>query len=185
MLTSPFSSLSVNNEKKLTIFLSIATASILYCMLSIDYYLINTVCKNGILSFELAKDFETSEAILNSWNVKAKISAGISVGLDFLFLMIYPLLIALLIHKLNKKLWKGHPFYNVGLILLFSQLFTAIFDAIENVSLIQLLLGSTNKLWSLIAYYFAFIKFTLIVIALLYLAVNFILLIIKNTSKNE
>ncbi|WBX71136.1 hypothetical protein [Tenacibaculum retecalamus] len=116
-------------------------------MLNIDYYLINDVCKNGILSFELAKDMQVSEAILNSWNTQAKINAGISLGLDFLFLMIYPPLIALLIHKLNKILWTGKPVYQVGLILLFSQFFTAIFDAIENICLIQLLLGSTNKLW--------------------------------------
>ena len=65
MLTSPFSSLSDIAEKKLTFFLATATACILYGMLSIDYYLINDVCKNGILSFELAKDFNISKTILN------------------------------------------------------------------------------------------------------------------------
>ena len=182
MLTSPFSLLSTKAEKNLTFFLAIATASILFSMLNIDYYLINDVCKNGILSFELAKDIQVSEAILNSWDTQAKINAGISLGLDFLFLMIYPPLIALLIHKLNKILWTGKPVYIVGLILLFSQFFTAIFDAIENICLIQLLLGSTDKLWALAAYYFAFMKFTLISIALIYLAINFIFLIIKNTT---
>ena len=185
MLTSPFSSLSDIAEKKLTFFLATATSCILYGMLSIDYYLINDVCKNGILSFELAKDFNISKTILNSWNTKSKICAGISLGLDFLFLMIYPLLIALLIHKLNEIIWKGHSFYLVGIILLFSQLLTTILDTIENIGLIQLLLGSTNSNWSLIAYYCAFIKFTIISITLIYLAINFILLIIKNTTKNE
>ena len=185
MLTSPFCLLDSETEKKVTFFLAIMTICIGYSMLSIDYFLINDICENGIISFELAKDIRMSQAILNSWDANAKINAGISLGLDFLFLTIYPALIALLIHKLNKILWHGKPFYLVGLILLFSQFFTACFDAIENIGLIHILLGRTDKNLALIAYYFAFMKFTLIAIALIYLAINFIIYIITNTNKNE
>ncbi|QXP73028.1 hypothetical protein H0I31_04845 [Tenacibaculum sp. AHE15PA] len=185
MLSSPFSILDNKTEKIVTFFLAIMTICIGYAMLSIDYFLINDICENGIISFELAKDIRISQAILNSWDANAKINAGISLGLDFLFLTIYPALIALLIHKLNKILWHGKPFYLVGLVLLFSQFFTAFFDAIENIGLIHILLGSTDKNLALMAYYFATIKFTLIIVALLYLFINFIIYIITNTNKNE
>ncbi len=185
MLSSPFSILDNKTEKIVTFFLAIMTICIGYAMLSIDYFLINDICENGIISFELAKDTRTSQAILNSWDANAKINAGLSLGLDFLFLTIYPTLIALLIHKLNKTLWLGKPFYLVGLILLFSQFFTACFYAIENIGLIEILLGNSNKNLALMAYYFAFMKFTLIATALIYLAINFIIYITRNTIKNE
>ena len=185
MLTSPFSSLSKKAEKKLTFFLSFSTIFIGYFMLYFDSLLTNTVCKNGTISFQLAKDIHVSEAILNSWDNQSKMSAGISTGLDFLYLIIYPSLIALLIHKLNKKLWTNHSFYSFGIIILFAQFFAALFDAIENIGLIQLLLGNITQFWTSIAYYFAIIKFILIAIGILYIIINFIIFIIRKVNKNE
>lgn len=185
MLSSPFSSISKKTEKNLTFFLIITTVLIGYFMLFFDNYLTNSICKYGISSFELAKDINNSKAILNSWNTQSKISAGFSLGLDFLFLLLYPSLIALLIHKLNEILWKNKLFYSIGLFVLFSQIFTAIFDFIENIGLIQLLLGNSSQYWVSIAYYFSFIKFSLILVGITYIIISFIVLIIRKTKKNE
>jgi hypothetical protein len=185
MLTSPFSSLSKKAEKKLTFFLVIATIFIGYFMLFFDSFLTNEVCENGIISFQLAKHVGVSEAILNSWNNQSKISAGLNTGLDFLFLIIYPSLIALLVHKLNRKLWSNHSFYSIGIIVLFTQFFAALFDAIENIGLTQLLLGNITQFWTSIAYYFAIAKFILLAIGILYIIINFIIFIIKKVNKNE
>jgi hypothetical protein len=154
-------------------------------MFYFDKFLTNTICKNGIISFQLAKDVTISEAILNSWSTQAKISAGLSIGIDFLYLIIYPSLIALLIHKLNKKLWSNHSFYSFGLIILYLQFVAALFDLIENIGLIQLLLGNITQFWTSIAYYFATIKFVLIAIGILYILINFTLFLIRKANKNE
>ena len=185
MLTSPFSYLSKKAEKRFTLFILFATIVVGCFMVYFDSFLKNDICKNGIISFELVNDIENSKAILNSWNLKSKISAGLSLGLDYLFLLLYPSLIAVLIHKLNQKLWANHSFYKVGVYIIFAQFFTALFDAIENVGLIQLLLGNIDQFWTSLAYYFASIKFVLIITGIVYIIVNFCYFIFKKFIKNE
>ena len=154
-------------------------------MIYFDGFLINNICKNGIISLQLAKDVNLSQAILDSWNTQSKVSAGLSIGLDFLYLLFYPSLIALLIHKLNEILWKNNTFYFVGLALLFAQFFAALFDAIENIALIQLLLGNVKQFWTSVSYYFASIKFILIFIGIIYILLNFIYFVLLKATKNE
>ena len=48
----------------------------------------------------------------------------------------------------------------------------AFFDVIENIALIKLLLGDIQRKWSLIAYYFAVIKFGLLFIAIVYIFIS-------------
>lgn len=185
MLTSPFSQLSKKAEKKITFFLIFSTIIVGFFMIVLDSFLTNETCKHGIISFELTNNLASSKAIINSWNTQSKISAGISLGLDFLFLILYSSLIAILIHKLNKKLWINRSFYSIGVVIIFGQFLAGIFDAIENIGLIQLLLGNLSQFWVSLAYYFAFTKFIIIGISFLYIIINFILLLIKKSTKNE
>lgn len=185
MLTSPFSYLSKKAEKRFTFLILLSTIVVGYFMIYFDSFLTNDICKNGIISFELVSDVEDSKAILNSWDLKSKISAGLSLGLDYLFMLLYPSLIAVLVHKLNQKLWSNHPFYKVGVYIIFAQFFTALFDAIENIGLIQLLLGNIDQFWTSIAYYFASIKFVLIIIGIAYIFINFCYFLIQKFIKNE
>lgn len=185
MLTSPFSYLSKKAEKRFTFFILLATIIIGCFMIYFDSFLKNGICKNGIISFQLVNNIEDSKTILDSWNLKSKISAGLSLGLDYLFMLLYPALIAVLIHKLNQKLWSNHSFYKVGVYTIFAQFFTAIFDAIENVGLIQLLLGNIDQFWTSLAYYFASIKFVLIITGIAYILLNFCYFLIQKFIKNE
>ncbi len=183
MLISPFQNLSKKQERNLTIFLITSTLILILCMLYLDSYLKNEVCKNGIISFELAKDIAVSEKYINSWNETSKIACGISLGLDYLFLISYSLLIAVFIHKLNKKLWKDSSLYSSGVILIFSLFFAGFCDAIENIGLIKLLMGSTKQQWSSVAYFFAIPKFVFIAIGILYILFNFVYLLFKKQNK--
>lgn len=185
MLTSPFSYLSKKTEKRFTFFILFATIVVGFFMIYFDSFLKNDICKNGIISFELVSNIEDSKTILESWDLKSKINAGLSLGLDYLFLLLYPSLIAVLIHKLNRKLWSNHSFYNIGVYIIFAQYFTALFDAIENVGLIQLLLGNINQFWTSLAYYFASIKFVLILIGIAYIVLNFCYFLIQKLIKHE
>ena len=73
-------------------------------------------------------------------------------------------------------------FYKIGEILIWSMFITAIFDAVENVALIKLLIGGSQEYWSSVAYFFAIGKFILIIISLLYLIYNIALLLFKKSS---
>ena len=139
-----------------------------------DAPLKNEVSPNGIVSFELAKDISVSKNILNSWNDKAKANAGLSLGVDFLFLLVYSSFIALLIYNINNRLWKGKAFYKAGKIFIYLIFIAALFDIIENIVLLKLLSGDLKQVWSSMAYYFASMKFILILICLFYLIINWL-----------
>jgi hypothetical protein len=145
-----------------------------------DAPLKNPVSPSGIVSFELAKDVSQSEAILASWDEIAKTAAGMSLGMDFLFLIVYSLFISLLIHALNERLWERTKMYKIGLVFIGGVFLAAFFDIIENIALIQLLLGDLQQKWSTIAYYFAILKFGLLALCVLYILINFVLLTVKN-----
>ena len=182
MFTTPFENISEKSEKKLTFslfYILIISAIVLrYFNNSLE----NEITPYGIFSFELAGSLERSLEILNSWSPLAKTFAGLSLGFDFLFLLIYTLFISLLIHKLNERLWKNKPFYKIGELLIWSMFITAIFDAVENVALIKLLIGGTQEYWSSVAYAFAIGKFILIFISFLYIIYNSALLLFKKSS---
>ena len=142
----------------------------------LDSYLITEYCLNGIVSFEFAKELSVAQEMINSWSYEGKIAASISTGFDYLFLIVYSLLIAVLIHRLNEAIWKGKPFYKVGMMLIYGMFLAAVFDGIENIGLMQLLLGNEVQYWTSIAYYFALMKFILLAFGILYIIVNFIFL---------
>ena len=151
-------------------------------MRNFDAPLKNEACKNGIVSFELAKNLDRSVKILDSWDEEAKINAGLSLGFDFLFLLIYSSFIALLISNINKRLWKNNSFYKFGNLLIVLIFIAAFFDIIENIALIKLLLDDLEQTWSSIAYNFAVIKFTIILICITYLLINWLLLLLKKMN---
>ncbi len=182
MLSSPFANITVKIEKKLTFslfyLLIISVIVLRYFNLTLE----NEIAPYGIFSFELAGTLDKSVEIINSWSPLSKTFAGLSLGYDFLFLLIYTLFISLLIHKVNERLWVGKSFYKIGETLSWSMFITAIFDAIENVSLIKLLIGSHEEYWSSFAYAFAIAKFVLISISILYLIYSTALLLFKKSS---
>ena len=149
----------------------------------LDQFLINDTCTGGIISFELARDIETAGSYLNSWGEKGKIAVSLGLGIDFLFPIAYSLLMAILIHKLNTLLWFKRSFFIVGNVLIWAIFLAGIFDYIENIGLINLVLGNTDQFWVSVAFYFATIKFFIILVVFLYILINFSLFLIKKWIK--
>ena len=170
-------------KNRLTISFIILVIVNIIVMRSFDEALQNEICKGGIISFELAKELDESVKILDSWDEKAKINAGLSLGFDFLFLLIYSSLIALFIYNINNRLWKSKPFYQLGRILVILIYVAALFDVIENFALIKLLSGELKQVWSSVAFYFASMKFGIILICISYILINWSLLFIVRAQK--
>jgi hypothetical protein len=182
MLKSPFHKISKPTEKKLTFTLLILVLSFIAVMRFFDAPLKNEVTPNGIVSFELAKELVVSKNILNSWDTQARTSAGMSMGFDFLFLIIYASFIALLMHKLNECIWKDTKIYKLGILLIWGVFTAALFDAIENIALIKLLLGDLEQTWSSIAFYFASMKFVLLISGILFIIVSWLVKIVEKKT---
>ena len=141
--------------------------------------LVNDVCRGGIITYELAKELLISTAILDSWDTQTKIMAGIGLGFDYLFLIIYSSFICLLIFKINEKLWIHTSIYKVGQILIYLTFTAAFFDMIENLALIKLLQGDLDQIWSSTAYYFAMSKFGILLISISFILISWISLLFK------
>ena len=67
MFSSPFTSLSKNQELRLTLALLFVVMMCTLGLRYLDQFLINDTCTGGIISFELARDIETAGSYLNSW----------------------------------------------------------------------------------------------------------------------
>lgn len=170
-------------SKKITLLLLITVVINIIVLMIFDAPLNNDLCKNGIVSFELAKDLDQSVKILDSWDPNAKINASLSLGFDFLFLLVYSSCIALLIFNINNRLWKNNTFHKFGNLLMVLIFIAAAFDCIENIALIKLLLGNLEQIWSSIAFYFGIMKFTIVIICIIYILINWFLLLFKKTPK--
>ncbi len=147
---------------------------VLFVALSIiNIPLRSEMAPNGILTFELAKELDKSISIIDSWNLNAKINAGISLGIDFLFLIAYSVFFATACYFTAQKYIYSNSFlYSFGIALAILQFIAALFDGIENVALIKLLLGTQSSVLSAIAFYFASIKFVLIGTGIIYISIG-------------
>lgn len=169
-------------KNKITILLLLAVFLNIVVIVIFDIPLKNENCKNGIVSFELAKDLKESKKIVESWDTKAKINAGLTLGFDYLFLLVYSSCLAMLIYNINNRLWENKSLYTIGQLLIIIIFVAACCDAVENFALIKLLLGDLKQLWSSVAYYFAIVKFTIVLICIIYLIINWGLLFFQRGS---
>lgn len=128
------------------------------------------VAQGGIVTFELAGTLSGSQTIIESWQGSKLAWAGINMGLDFLFLVLYSITIALgcliLAYKMPQNL---QALTILGKWMAMGIMVAAGLDVIENLALILLLTGSENALLPQLARGVALPKFGLVFLALLYL----------------
>jgi len=168
--TNPLIWLNSAYEKKMLYFSGAMTLLLLLLMNLIDRHLINLQAVHGIISFELAGDFRHSQQILASWSASAKVWAGLSLGIDYLFMAAYGVFLALSCYKIAKGLlFRNVWFYRLGIGLSWLMFLAAVLDAIENYGLIRLLFGSQAAFFSGLAFYCASVKFFLVFIGIIYL----------------
>lgn len=123
----------------------------------------------GIVSFEFARDLEGVARILGSWNQQARLHAALSLGLDYVYLLLYAPAIGIACLKAALSWDEKRPgLARVGRWLGWGQGLAALFDSIENLALIRLLLGSSALLWPSLAWIAAILKFGLVLAGLAY-----------------
>ncbi len=150
----------------------------------IDKPLQTEAAPRGIVSFELAKTTSESLAILHSWDAEAKIYAGLSLGIDYLFMVAYGGFFALAVLLLAPKLPDGF-LKKTARIIAWLIFLAVLLDAIENYGLIRLLTGSPSQTWVSLAYYCAGLKFILLAIGVVYLISGLSVLALKKKNQKQ
>jgi len=143
-------------------------ATLTVWLYQLDRVLRTEAAPQGIVSFELARTAAKSVAILDSWSPQAREAAMLLQGLDFLYLVVYPVWLSLLALSLSASL--GGRWQRVGLWIGTAVIFCAPFDAIENHALIvQVMRGPSDELAAR-AWFCAGVKFALFFAALAFIA---------------
>lgn len=119
---------------------------------------------DGIVSFELCHFSNNCQSILDSWDAKAQLYAMFSLGFDYLFMLLYPALIAVGLLLLASS--KAEPSKRRLTLLAYCCVIMSLGDAIENYGLIQMLLGNSVETFGPIAAWFATAKFAVLAISL-------------------
>jgi hypothetical protein len=123
----------------------------------------------GIVSFELAGNTLAADHMLESWGEAGRVYAGLSLGLDYLFLVAYAVAIGLGCVLVARTFSQGSRFLAAaGILLAWAQFGAALLDGLENYALIRVLLGSQHKLWPILAQWCAVPKFLIVVLGLVY-----------------
>lgn len=168
-MSHPLQAIQSNRRKSVFLILLVVTITFLLLMNWIGAPLISSEAPFGIVSYEFAVSPEKSMDILNSWDQSAELRAAFSLGLDFLFLVLYSTTIALACiwagDVLLKNCW---PFARIAVPLAWGMWFAALLDAIENVALVYILFEIPHIPWPELAAFCALIKFVFVFSGMIY-----------------
>ena len=145
-------------------------AAVLMAVLQLlDAPLKTTAAPAGIVSYELAGTAPAAQAILQSWDAQARVYAGVSLGLDYLFIPAYATAIGLGCVIVARGLRLGIRARRVGRLLAWGMVLAALADALENGALLRLLLSAeASAPWPSVARAAALTKFALLGAGLVY-----------------
>ena len=165
----PFEWIKESSRKYVFWLLFVLTLVVMFAIKVTGRPLIADSAPGGIVSFEFAGRLPIAKTILESWSMKAKIYAGLNLGLDYLFLFLYAVTIGLGVVIIANRMRKIRFAYIAGIVISWLVLLGGLLDAVENFALIKLLLGSMNEALPVLAKWCAIFKFLFVAIGLIYL----------------
>lgn len=182
---SPYGWLTPAHQHGAFVVFLLLTIALMFALRVIDRPLQTPVAPQGIVSFELAGRLDNAQAILESWGPGGRVYAGLSLGLDYLYLFAYAGAIGLgcmvVVHSLGKRTGPTPPL--LGIMMAWALLVAGLLDAVENYALIKLLLGSVEPFWPPLAQGCALVKFALVALGLLYFVFGGLVSIIASISR--
>lgn len=136
----------------------------------LDQPLRTSAAPNGIVSFELAGTPERAKQMVDSWSREAGRNVAFGLGLDYLFMPFYSLALAFgaLLVAGRHSGWLR----SLGAVAGWGAFAAALFDAVENFALWQVLSGAYGSQYPAVAVVSATIKFGLLIFGLVYAVVG-------------
>ena len=172
-LSHPFERLAPSTRRRALPGLIVLTLALTVALQIVGRPLQTAAAPQGIVSFELAGNLPAAQAIIASWNSAAQLYAAFSLGLDYLYMPLYAIAIALAcVQAAGSSLRSPRPMWALGILLAWALGLAALLDAVENIALFQLLLGSRSTAWPVVAKACATAKFAFVIAGLLYAAVG-------------
>ena len=140
----------------------------------------------GMIGFELAKNINHTVAMMTQWKEHGRIMAGLSLGIDYLYMVSYALFLGLLSFTIGKKLFsRNHFLSKPGFWFSWLMFIAALLDSTENYALIRILGGDHEQLWASISYYAASTKFIIVLLTLLYILLGLAVLWFTKSAKKQ
>ena len=170
------------NMKKVLVTSLIITVFVAVALQLSGGYLVTKEAPYGIVSFEFARNLSNAQKIVDSWGVQGKIYAGLNLGLDYLFLVAYSLLLAsgslLVVGRFKEK----SKFRQItGYTIATGCILAGFLDGMENYALINILVGNGSDVWAQLALWCAIPKFVLVGFGIIYISVGSLYLMITRS----
>ena len=183
-LSHPFERLPASTRRRALPGLIVLTLALTVVLQIVGRPLKTAAAPQGIVSFELAGNWPASHAIIASWDYAARLHAAFSLGLDYLYMPLYAITIALAcVQAAGTSLRSPRPIWALGILLGWALGLAALLDAVENFALFRLLLGSTSTAWPAVARACATVKFVFVIGGLLYAAVGGVAYLIRRARR--
>jgi hypothetical protein len=178
----PFDWLSTSGQKRAFVVLLALTLAVMVSLNALGRPLNTEAAPMGIISFELAGELSLAQRMFESWGPRCRVYAGLNLGLDYLFIVAYSSSIALGCILVARSLSRQVGFlFPVGVLLAWAQFGAALLDALENYALIQVLLGSQQASWPVVARWCAIPKFLIVATGLAYVGVGAVLAVVTKS----
>ncbi len=137
-----------------------------------------------IVSYELAKTPEVALKIRNDWEERGLLdNAKKSIYLDFVFLVLYVATIGIGCAVLS--VFTDNDFLmKTGRIISMTLPLAGLFDAIENVAMLKTLSGDITVVYTAIAFWFASMKFFMVIFSLVFILCCLIVGVVKKIGNH-
>ena len=185
-LRHPFEWLTPSGQIRAFIFFFILSLLTMVSLQITGAHLITEVSPSGILSFEFAGDLSAAQNMVNSWGQTGRVYAGLNLGLDYLFLLVYACAIGLgcvLVARSHSP--KATFLANIGILLAWAQFGAALLDGVENYALIRVLFGTEMALWPVLAHWCALPKFCIVGAGLIYVIIGTIVVVVLKFKRRD
>jgi hypothetical protein len=186
----PLEFVSTSYRKRSFLIFLFLTMTLFAIFRVLDKPLHTSSAPNGIVSFELAGSVSQARVITDEWKQSSMlvsdvagqpnpeivnvpyVFAAFGLGVDYLFMPVYAFALAFgTLFVTNKHTgWLR----SLGAVAGYGAFAAALFDAVENYALFQILLNRIVSPYPEIAYYCASIKFGLLIFGLMYALTGFI-----------
>ena len=183
LLRHPFEWLAPSGQIRAFIFFFILSLLVMASLQVTGAHLITKVSPSGILSFEFVGELSAAQTMVNYWGQTGRVYAGLNLGLDYLFLLVYACAIGLGCVLVARSLSPRTTFLaNLGILIAWAQLGAALLDCVENYALIRVLFGTELAVWPVVARWCAFPKFSIVGAGLIYVIIGTIFVVVLKRS---
>ena len=131
--------------------------------------LVTAESPQGIVTFELVGTADGAARILASWGPEGRVVAGLNLGFDYLFMLVYAVGLSLGASIAARQQGRfSEVRKQFGLCLAWAGLLAGLLDAVENYALIKILFGAGGEFWPTLSRGCARPKFAIVGVVLTY-----------------